>query len=55
MSPQARISAAHEVEIEARVSKSGMAKAEPGDLISTVQTVKVGARGVTLRVAQIRP
>jgi cytochrome c-type biogenesis protein CcmH len=55
MSPQARISAAQEVEIEARVSKSGMAKAEPGDLISTVQTVKVGARGVTLRVAQIRP
>ena len=55
MSPQARISAAQEVEVEARISKTGMAKAEPGDLISAVQTVKVGSRGVALRVAQVRP
>lgn len=55
MSPQARISTAGEVEVEARISKSGLAKPEPGDLISSVQTVKVGARGVTLHVAQVRP
>lgn len=55
MSPQARISMASEVEVEARISKSGMAKPEPGDLISSVQTVKVGARGVTLHVGQVRP
>jgi cytochrome c-type biogenesis protein CcmH len=54
MSPQARISAAKEVDIEARISKSGMAKPEPGDLISAVQTVKVGSKGVALRVAQVR-
>ena len=54
MSPQARISAATEVDIEARISKSGMAKPEPGDLISSVQTVKVGAKDVALRVAQVR-
>jgi cytochrome c-type biogenesis protein CcmH len=55
MSPQARISTATEVEIEARISKSGMAQAEAGDLISAVQTVKVGAQGLTLRVAKVRP
>jgi cytochrome c-type biogenesis protein CcmH len=54
MSPQARISAATEVDVEARISKSGMAQPEPGDLISGVQTVKVGARNVALRVAQVR-
>lgn len=54
MNPQALISTAKEVEIEARVSKTGMAKAEPTDLLSAAQTVKVGSAGVTLRVAQVR-
>jgi cytochrome c-type biogenesis protein CcmH len=55
MSPQARISGAAQVEIEARISKSGMAQAEPGDLITAVQTVKVGATGVRLLVNKVRP
>jgi cytochrome c-type biogenesis protein CcmH len=55
MSPQARISTASTVEVEARISKSGMAQAEPGDLISSVQTVKVGANGVKLQVNIVRP
>jgi cytochrome c-type biogenesis protein CcmH len=55
MSPQAKLSGASEVEVEARISKSGQAVPEPGDLFSSVQTVKVGAKGVTLRVAQVRP
>jgi cytochrome c-type biogenesis protein CcmH len=55
MSPQARISMATEVEVEARISKSGMAQPESGDLISTVQTVKVGAQGLKIRVAKVRP
>jgi cytochrome c-type biogenesis protein CcmH len=55
MNPASPISAAKEVEVEARISKTGMAKAEPGDLISAVQTVKVGASGVALRVAKVRP
>jgi cytochrome c-type biogenesis protein CcmH len=54
MSPQALLSAAKEVDIEARVSKSGLAKPEPGDLISPVQTVKVGSKDVALKVAQVR-
>jgi hypothetical protein len=32
-----------------------MAKAEPGDLISAAQIVKVGAGGISLRVAKVRP
>ena len=55
MSPQALISAASEVEVEARISKSGLARPEPGDLVSAVQTVKNGARGLVLRVASVRP
>jgi cytochrome c-type biogenesis protein CcmH len=54
MSPQAKLSGASEVEVEARISKSGQAMPEPGDLFSSVQTVKVGAKDVTLRVAQVR-
>jgi cytochrome c-type biogenesis protein CcmH len=54
MSPQSLISSARQVEVEARVSRSGQARAEPGDLISSVQTVPVGAKGVALLVAQVR-
>jgi cytochrome c-type biogenesis protein CcmH len=54
MNPQSLISTAREVEVEARVSRTGMAKAEAGDLLSGAQTVKVGAADVTLRVAQVR-
>jgi cytochrome c-type biogenesis protein CcmH len=55
MNPQSPLSAAGEVEVEARISKTGMAKPEPGDLLSAAKTVKVGSSGVALRVAQVRP
>jgi cytochrome c-type biogenesis protein CcmH len=55
MSPQARISMASQVEVEARISKSGMAQPESGDLISAVQTVKLGASGVKLQINKVRP
>ncbi|HSV35862.1 MAG TPA: c-type cytochrome biogenesis protein CcmI [Ramlibacter sp.] len=55
MSPQARISTAAQVEVEARISRTGVAQAASGDLISQVQTVHVGAVGVKLRVERIRP
>lgn len=55
MSPQARMSMTTEVNIEARISKSGMAQPESGDLISEVQTVKVGTRGLKIRVTKVRP
>jgi cytochrome c-type biogenesis protein CcmH len=54
MSPEARISMAAQVEVEARISKTGEARAQPGDLISSVQTVKVGTQSLALRVSQVR-
>jgi cytochrome c-type biogenesis protein CcmH len=53
MSPQALISTAGEVEVEARISGTGQAKAQPGDLISQVQKVKVGTQGLALRVDDV--
>lgn len=53
MNPNKPISQLSEVTIEARISKAGMAKAEPGDLISAVQTVKLGSTKVRILVNQI--
>lgn len=55
MSPQARISSAVEVTVEARISKSGMAMPESGDLMSGMQSVKLGAHSIRLTVNQVRP
>ena len=54
MNPSAPISKLSEVSIEVRISKTGMAKAEAGDLISAAQTVKVGSNQVKLLVDQVR-
>ena len=55
MNPNKRISQLSEVTIEVRISKTGMAKAEPGDLISAVQTVKLGSSKLTILVNQVYP
>lgn len=55
MSPQARMSSASEVTVEARISKSGMAMPESGDLVSGMQTVKMGVQNIRLNVNQVRP
>ncbi len=55
MNPDQAISKYKEVSIEARISKSGMATPQPGDLLSAAQTVKVGAAGIRLVVDQVRP
>jgi cytochrome c-type biogenesis protein CcmH len=54
MSPQARISMLRDVQVEARVSKSGDPAAQPGDLVSEPQTVAVGATGVALRISRVK-
>lgn len=54
MSPSAPLSQIAEASIEVRISKTGMAKPEPGDLISAPQTVKVGANNVRLVIDQVR-
>jgi cytochrome c-type biogenesis protein CcmH len=55
MSPTALISQLPEVLIEVRISKTGMAMPESGDLISQPQTIKVGASNARLIIDQVRP
>ena len=55
MSPNALISQIPEVSVEVRISKTGMAMPEAGDLISTPQTIKVGTTNAHLIIGQIRP
>ena len=54
LNPSAPLSQLSEASIEVRVSKTGMAKAEPGDLISSAQIVKLGAKNVILMIDQVR-
>jgi len=54
MKPAAPLSQLSEASIEVRISKTGMAKPEAGDLISTAQTIQVGAKDVRLLVDQVR-
>lgn len=55
MNPNKRLSQLSEATIEVRISKTGMAKAEPGDLMSVVQTVKLGSSKVRVLVNQVNP
>jgi cytochrome c-type biogenesis protein CcmH len=55
MSPQAVLSAAPEVRIEARVSATGNAVPQAGDLVGTSAAVKPGARGVSIVIDKILP
>ena len=54
MNPSAPLSQLSEASIEVRISKTGMAKPEAGDLISTPQIVKVGANNIRLVIDQVR-
>ena len=54
MNPSAPLSHLSEASIEVRISKTGMAKPEVGDLISAVQIVKVGANNIRLVIDQVR-
>lgn len=55
MSPDAKLSSASELRIEARVSKAGDAIAKPGDLSGEVSPVKPGATGLKLVIDKILP
>ena len=54
MNPSAPLSQLSEASVEVRISKTGMAKPEAGDLISTPQIVKVGANNIRLVIDQVR-
>ena len=53
LSPEQKLSQAKEVKLEARVSKSGQAVRQPGDLVGESGPVKLGAKGVKLSIGQI--
>jgi cytochrome c-type biogenesis protein CcmH len=55
MSPEFRISGAKEVRIEARISKSGNAMPQAGDLVGASGVVKPGARDVKIVVDKVLP
>jgi cytochrome c-type biogenesis protein CcmH len=55
MSPNALISQLPEVSVEVRISKTGMAMPEAGDLISSSQIIKVGTTDARLMIDQVRP
>jgi len=55
MSPQAKLSGAREVRIEARVSRQGTATATPGDLIGASAPVAPGSAGVALTIDRVQP
>lgn len=55
MSPQARLSGVTDAEVEARISRSGQAKPEPGDHMSATRTVRVGTSNLQLLIDQTRP
>lgn len=50
MSPAAKLSGARQVIVEARVSKSGEARAQPGDLSGQTGPVSPGATSLTLEI-----
>jgi len=54
MSPDRKLSQFAELQIEARVSKSGQAVPQPGDLFGPAQTVKLGAQNILLKLDQVR-
>ena len=53
MSPAAKLSGASEVTVGARISKSGTAIAQPGDLAGEATGVKPGATGVAVRIGSV--
>jgi cytochrome c-type biogenesis protein CcmH len=53
MAPGARLSSHKTVVVAARVSRSGQAIAQPGDLMGTVGQVSVGATGVKVLIGEV--
>ena len=55
MAPGAKLSGAKAVVVEARVSKSGNAIPQPGDLFGRSEAVSPGTAGVTITIDQVVP
>jgi cytochrome c-type biogenesis protein CcmH len=55
MAPNMKLSGAEAVRIEARISRTGNATPQPGDLVGTSVVVKPGARDVKVVVNRVLP
>lgn len=55
MQPQMRLSAFPKVVVMARVSRSGQATPQPGDLTGQSEPVAIGAKGLRVEIADITP
>ena len=55
MAPGVSLSAFTEVVIEARISKSGNAQLQPGDLSGLSDVIKPGASGVNVTIGKVAP
>ena len=55
MTPTAKISGAQAVRIEARISRSGNATPQPGDLVGSSVVVKPGARDLAIVIDKVLP
>ncbi len=55
MAPTAKLSGAKALRIEARVSRSGTAAPQPGDLVGSSGVVKPGARDVAIVIDRVLP
>jgi cytochrome c-type biogenesis protein CcmH len=55
MSPELKLSGFEQVVVQARVSRSGQALPQSGDLIGQTAALKPGTRGVELRLDQVQP
>jgi cytochrome c-type biogenesis protein CcmH len=55
MSPQMRLSSFVDVVVSARVSRTGQALPETGDLVGTPAQARIGARGLTLQIDRVQP
>ena len=53
MRPEAKLSGQSHVTLKARISKSGQAMPQPGDLIGTLPRVAVGAKQVKLTISEV--
>ena len=53
MRPEAKLSGQSHVTLKARISKSGQAIPQPGDLIGTLPRVAVGAKQVKLTISEV--
>jgi cytochrome c-type biogenesis protein CcmH len=53
MRPEAKLSGQSHVTVKARISKSGQAMPQPGDLIGTLPHVAVGAKQVKLTIGEV--